>query len=119
MQVRNDEIHTLFFTDNFRIFLEYCKIDTSGCEKNCEAQLSICLLAAINSESSAVPFLCYQVCDTCKDNCRLKTSSGNGSGSNRGSGTRTSGGSSSNGSSGGGTGHGGGGTHSIYEDFTF
>ncbi|WP_025180204.1 hypothetical protein [Leptospira interrogans] len=103
----------------FVFFLEYCKIDTSGCEKNCEAQLSICLLAAINSESSAVPFLCYQVCDTCKDNCRLKTSSGNGSGSNRGSGTRTSGGSSSNGSSGGGTGHGGGGTHSIYEDLHF
>lgn len=81
-------------------------MDTSGCEKNCEAQLSICLLAAINSESSAVPLLCYQVCDTCKDNCRLKTSSG--SGANRGSG-----------GSSGGTGHGGGGAHSVYEDFTF
>ncbi|EMK03772.1 hypothetical protein LEP1GSC166_3086 [Leptospira kirschneri] len=68
--------------------------------------MSICLLAAINSESSAVPLLCYQVCDTCKDNCRLKTSSG--SGANRGSG-----------GSSGGTGHGGGGAHSVYEDFTF
>ncbi|OOV40116.1 hypothetical protein B1J93_19850 [Leptospira kirschneri serovar Pomona] len=103
----------------FIFFLEHCKMDTSGCEKNCEAQLSICLLAAINSESSAVPLLCYQVCDTCKDNCRLKTSSG--SGANRGSGTRTGGGSSSSGSGGssGGTGHGGGGAHSVYEDFTF
>ncbi|KXZ23794.1 MULTISPECIES: hypothetical protein [Leptospira] len=90
----------------FIFFLEHCKMDTSGCEKNCEAQLSICLLAAINSESSAVPLLCYQVCDTCKDNCRLKTSSG--SGANRGSG-----------GSSGGTGHGGGGAHSVYEDFTF
>ncbi|WP_081605134.1 hypothetical protein [Leptospira alstonii] len=92
------------------LFFEFCTVDTSGCEKNCEIQLSTCLLVAVNSgtqnQSMAVPFVCYQVCETCKENCRVKTSSGSsGSGVRGGSGggrSSGSGGGSSSGHSGGG-----------------
>ncbi|MDV6236120.1 hypothetical protein CH379_010850 [Leptospira ellisii] len=100
----------------FFLFLESCDVDTSGCEKNCDIQLSTCLLVAVNSgaanQSLAVPFICYQICDTCKDNCKVRTSSG---GSNRigsrstGSGSRGGGGGSGSGSGGGGSGGGSGG----------
>ncbi|WP_081099814.1 hypothetical protein [Leptospira noguchii] len=99
-----------------------CASNTTSCEKNCEIQLSTCLLLSTDSQSgnrsAAVPFLCYQMCDTCKDNCRLRTSSRNGNGSNnsRGSGgNRASGTSSSNS----GASNVGGDSHSIYGSDTF
>ncbi|WP_167882473.1 hypothetical protein [Leptospira gomenensis] len=90
------------------LFLQSCEVDTSGCEKNCDIQFSTCLLVAVNNgtanQSSAVPFICYQICDNCKDNCKVRNSSG---GNNR-TGTRSTG--SGSGSRGGGNGGGGGGS---------
>ncbi|PJZ56173.1 hypothetical protein, partial [Leptospira barantonii] len=89
------------------LFFESCTIDTSGCEKNCDNQLSTCLLVAVNTgtanQSIAIPFVCYQICENCKDNCRVRTSSGSSGGPS----ARTGGG--SGGRSGGGGGHSSGG----------
>ncbi|WP_080634574.1 hypothetical protein [Leptospira weilii] len=109
------------------LFFESCTVDTSGCEKNCEIQLSTCLLVAVNSgtanQSFTVPFVCYQVCDLCKDNCRVKTSSGGGVGSVRrgssnGGGRSSGGGGSGGGHSGSGSGGGSGGGHGGSGIFT-
>ncbi|XDD50079.1 hypothetical protein AB3N59_17210 [Leptospira sp. WS92.C1] len=99
------------------ILFESCTMDTERCEKNCNQDLSICLLVAANSgdtnqSSVAISFLCYQLCEGCKDNCGTGTSRSSSRTSSRGGsggGGRSSGGGSGDGGSSGGGGHGGGG----------